>query len=190
MTRHSSSASRKPDPIPCPQSILAAQRLIEVPYHSFDGRCHIGQIVVHEMIAREVEEIFFALLALDFPIAKMIPLADPRYSWDDDRSMHDNNTTGFNYRTIDGTDRISWHGYGLAIDINPWHNPCIRSGHHVAPFGSCYDPTVYGTIIDGAPIVRLFLERGFVWGGHSTDFKDYQHFEKPIPSLQIASGLV
>lgn len=190
MTRHSSSTSRRPDPMPCPKAILAAQCLIEVPYHSFDGRCHIGQIVVHEAIVTDVREIFLALLAIDFPIAKMIPLADPRYGWDDDRSMRDNNTSGFNYRPIEGTNRISWHGFGLALDINPLHNPCIRSGDRVSPRGAHYDPTVYGTIIDDAPIVRLFLERGFVWGGHWEDFKDYQHFEKPIPSLQNASGLV
>lgn len=190
MTRHSSSTSHKPAIPPCPKIVLAAQRLIEVPYHSFDGRCHIGQIVVHETIVPEVRAIFLALLAIDFPIGKMIPLEDPRYGWDDHRSMCDNNTTGFNYRLIDGTDRISWHGYGLAIDINPWHNPCVRSGDQVSPRGARYDPTVYGTIIDGAPIVDIFLRHGFSWGGHWSDFKDYQHFEKPMPSLQIASGLV
>jgi len=30
-----------------------------------------------------------------------------------------NNTSGFNYRKITGTDKLSTHSFGRAIDINP-----------------------------------------------------------------------
>lgn len=173
----------------CPQEILRAQRLLTIQYHSFDGRCHEGRLMVHELIADDVRDIFRELLYMDFPITKMIPLSDPYYDWNDEHSMNDDNTSGFNYRTIAGTDRLSLHGYGLAIDINPRRNPCIR-GQEVSPRGARYDPTVYGTIIHGSPVVEVFLDHGFVWGGHWEEIKDYQHFEKPVDIPQSMIRLV
>ena len=47
------------------------------------------------------------------------------YDADDDRSMADNNTSCFNYRFVPHTTRVSKHGRGLAIDLNPRYNPYI-----------------------------------------------------------------
>lgn len=38
-------------------------------------------------------------------------------------SMEDNNSSAFNYRPIEGTDRPSKHALGTAIDINTLYNP-------------------------------------------------------------------
>ena len=40
--------------------------------------------------------------------------------------MSDNNTSAFNFRTIAGTDIVSEHGMGLAVDVNPFYNPQVK----------------------------------------------------------------
>jgi hypothetical protein len=40
--------------------------------------------------------------------------------------MDQNNTSAFNHRKITGGGSVSLHGYGVAIDLNPEQNPCIR----------------------------------------------------------------
>ena len=162
---------------PCPHDILESLTVISVAYWAFDGLEHEGQLVLHKDIAEEVRVIFEVLRCLKFPIARIIPIADPRYGWSDELSMQDNNTSAWNYRTIAGTDRLSWHAYGRAIDVNPLQTPYIR-GEHREPQGAVYDPQVPGTITADSPIVALFKERGFSWGGDWTTRKDYQHFEK------------
>lgn len=163
----------------CPTDILSKQRVLDLRYWSFDGKIHEGQLVVDGDLAQDVQKIFAELLALRFLIAKMIPIADPQYAWDDDRSMADDNTSAFNHRTIAGTDRLSWHAYGRAIDINPRRNPYMKDGI-VTPQGATYDPHIPGTITHDMPIVALFKKYGFVWGGEWEDRQDYQHFERPF----------
>ena len=58
-------------------------------------------MVVNAAIADEVLEIFQELYAIRYPIEK-IRLVDD-YDADDERSMADNNSSAFYYRTISGT---------------------------------------------------------------------------------------
>ena len=44
---------------------------------------------------------------------------------DDNLSMNDNNSSAFCYRIIKGSNKISNHGKGMAIDINPFQNPHV-----------------------------------------------------------------
>ncbi|MEK7494660.1 MAG: M15 family metallopeptidase [Patescibacteria group bacterium] len=162
---------------PCPKEIREMLVVIEVPYFSFEGTRRQGQLVVHQELAEDIKYIFKALAEKQFPLSKVIPIAGKQYEWDDERSMQDDNTSCFNYRTIAGTDRISWHAYGRAIDINPKRNPYIKNGV-TSPKGALYDSSVPGTITSDSFVVTLFKERGFEWGGDWTDRKDYQHFEK------------
>lgn len=163
--------------LPCPIAIKKSLVCISVAYWSFDGEEHEGQLVVHKDIADDVEEIFENLKREHFSIQTVIPIADVRFAWDDERSMGANNTSAFNYRTISGTERLSWHAYGRAIDINPLQNPYIRD-EIVSPQGAVYDHKCMGTITADSLVVRLFKEHGFLWGGDWHDRKDYQHFEK------------
>jgi hypothetical protein len=148
--------------------------LISVRYLSFDGALHEGQVVIHESLADDVHAAFEELLVYGFPIAKAIPIV--RYDWDDEASMQDNNSSGFNYRAIAGTARLSNHAFGRALDINTFLNPYVR-GEYVAPKGASYDPTRPGAIAPG--IALVFKSRGWAWGGDWTDRKDWQHFETP-----------
>jgi peptidoglycan LD-endopeptidase CwlK len=161
----------------CPAEILSAQRLLVVEYFGFDEVLHRGQIVMHEDLAEDVRELFKLIKEHRFPIRSVIPVADPRFEWDDDRSMAANNSSGFNYRTIAGQKNLSWHAHGRAIDLNTVQNPYFRE-NLVLPPGAVYDLEAKGTIGGNSFIVRFLEERGWEWGGRWDDRKDYQHFEK------------
>ena len=153
-----------------PSKSLDRLDLVDVRYFSFDGKVHQGQLVVDRALSREVRELFAAIERRRFPISKAVPIV--RYGWNDRVSMKDNNSSGFNYRLIQGSKRLSKHALGRAIDLNPLLNPCLKK-----PILGTYNPSVPGTLTKSSPIVRLFERRGWHWGGHWR-VKDYQHFEK------------
>lgn len=77
---------------------------------------------------------------------------------------------GYACRTIDGTDRMSAHGYGIAIDIalkhaDYWRWPDTANG----------SATPWRNRIP-IEIVRIFERYGFIWGGKWDHF-DTMHFE-------------
>lgn len=149
--------------------------LVNVEYYSFDDKLHRGQIVIHKELAKDIEEVFELIKEKRFPVAKVIPIV--KYNWSDEKSMLDNNTSAFNYRVVKGTNRLSNHAYGRAIDINPFQNPYIRN-NYISPKGSSYNPNKPGTITKDSFLVKEFKKRGWTWGGDWKTLKDYQHFEK------------
>ena len=160
-----------------PESIIADVRLVDVYYYGFDEKLHKGQLVVHKEVVLDIIEIFELIRETRFPINKVIPIS--KYSWSDEKSMLDNNTSAFNYRYISGTRVISKHASGLAIDINPKLNPYIKNGTSV-PANCIYDTTKAGTISANSELVKEFKKKGWKWGGDWTSLKDYQHFEKKL----------
>jgi hypothetical protein len=90
-----------------------------------------------------------------------------------------NNSSGFNFRTIAGTTKLSLHSLGKAVDINPWQNPVIYPDGSIAPSGAIYNPQKAGTFSNNHPVVVEFIKRGWHWGGNFVEPKDYHHFEKP-----------
>ena len=161
--------------IPIPPSIKKILIIVNVYYYSFDGRLHKGQIVINKDLGKDIEEIFAQIKKRKFPIQKVIPIY--KYSWNDNSSMEENNTSAFNYRKIKGTKMPSYHSTGRAIDINPKLNPQIKNGK-MFPKGSSYNIKTPGTISDTSFIVKSFLKKGWLWGGNWKQSKDYQHFEK------------
>lgn len=164
----------------CPGWILDNQVLIDVVYWGFDGKIHRGELVADCRIVNDLQLVFMQMLLLKFPLESVIPISE--YGWDDSESMRQNNTSGFNYRCVGGTDRLSRHAYGLAIDINPVQNPYC-TGESVSPEGALHDPLVPGTLYNGHPVVELFRLLGWRWGGDWSE-KDYQHFDKPLEDMQ------
>lgn len=162
-----------------PQEILETLCLVNVPHLSFEYRMHEGQLVVHKALEEEVRFIFTQLVVVGFPIERVVPAI--AYRWIDERSMSANNTSAFNIRKIPGTSRYSQHSYGWAIDPNPWQNPChdYRFGT-ITPRGARYDPSVPGTITKDSPIVGIFKNCGWVWGGDWKSLFDPMHFEKRL----------
>ncbi|MBP1819208.1 hypothetical protein J3E61_002771 [Mycobacterium sp. OAE908] len=156
-------------------------RRVEVDYLGFDGQAHRGALIVNEDLAADVVAIFGQLLALHYPIDK-IRTVDNYPDADDELSMEDNNTSAFNCRDIPGTGHWSQHAFGRAIDLNPLLNPEIdRTGAIQPKTAAPYvdrnraDP---GILHAGDPVVRVFTDRGWRWGGDWTTPVDYQHFER------------
>lgn len=174
MTRHE--ALGQNPAYPCPQEILDELSVLKVRYRGFDGDEYEGRVVVHKDLAHDVSLLFDLMRTQDFPVERVIPIVE--YGWDDDLSMAANNSSGFNYRTIAGTDKLSFHAHGRAIDINPMQNPVIRGGV-VRPEGAEYNPLEFGTFCEGDMFVHFMKSRGWQWGGDWDDPKDYHHFQKP-----------
>lgn len=160
-------------------------RHVVVTYVDFSGQTCEGELIVNVQAADDVLTIFKELFDVSYPIEK-IRLID-EYNADDDASMADNNTSAFNYRTIDGTDELSDHGYGIAVDINPLYNPYVRTGfgdRNVLPVnGSAYADRTASfehKIVKGDVCYQAFAKRGWKWGGDWDSPIDYQHFYKEI----------
>jgi hypothetical protein len=160
-----------------PEQIVDSLALVDVLYYSFDGLKHQGQIIVNNDLEDDVYEIFVLIEKIRFPIGHVIPIV--AYQWDDHSSMTDNNSSGFNFRVIEGTTKLSLHSFGRAVDINPVQNPVIYPNGVVAPEGAKYSPSKAGTFSAKNPVVQEFIKRGWHWGGNFEQPKDYHHFEKP-----------
>ena len=157
-------------------------RYLKVMHVGFDGKTHTGELVVNRLIADDVLDIFKQLYKAQYPIER-IALID-EYDGDDEQSMSDNNTSAFNFRTIAGTDIVSEHGMGLAVDVNPFYNPQVKeteNGVEVSPEDAISYADRSGDFlykIDHEDLCyKLFTEHGFEWGGDWETCKDYQHFE-------------
>ena len=159
-----------------PREVLEALCLIDCRYIGYEGCLHAGQIVAHRELAGEIRDLFALLEAERFPVCRAAPIV--RYGWSDEASMAADNTSAFNYRRVAGTDRLSRHALGRAVDINPFRNPAITLDGAITPAGASYQPGRPGTFSDGHPAVQAFQARGWRWGGHFTHLHDFHHFEK------------
>ncbi|MCA9360713.1 M15 family metallopeptidase [Candidatus Nomurabacteria bacterium] len=164
--------------------IVKGLQLLSVEHFGYDGKVHTGQLVVPIIAAIEIREIFETLFLFSVPIEKIIPIS--KYNWDDNASMADNNTSAFNFRTIDdGTNRLSPHSCVdyVAIDINPFTNPCVI-GNNNFPTNAKYKPEAKGAIYEEGVILSVFEDKGWTWGGRFESISDYQHFEKRLSSFK------
>lgn len=155
-------------------------RYVRVLHYNAEGKELRGEIVCHKDIADDLAEIFRELHKARYPIER-IHLID-RYGADDTRSMMANNTSAFNYRKVAGTNVLSNHSYGKAIDINPFYNPFVKRNGKVEPAAARRyanrNARFKYKITRGDLCYRLFKQHGFTWGGDWRSSKDYQHFEK------------
>lgn len=163
-----------------PHIKLSDLRYLTVSYIDFEGNAETGELICNKRLSEDMLAVFKELYEAGYPIEK-IRLAD-EYGGDDDRIMADNNTSCFNYRTVAGTDTVSLHGFGRAVDINPLYNPYIAGGRVMPEKALPYaDRTkAFEHKIDKDDICyRIFTAHGWKWGGEWKNSKDYQHFYKP-----------
>lgn len=159
-------------------------RYLQVLHYDAEGKVHRGELVCHQTIAADLLDIFRQLFEAHYPIERISLIDD--YDADDERSMTANNTSCFCYRKIAGSPRLSKHSLGLAIDINPLQNPCVKRRKDGTLFIQPQAGRQYANrqknhpykITKGDLCYRLFLAHGFSWGGNWRSPKDYQHFEK------------
>ena len=164
-------------------------RYIQALHKDKNGNVRCGEMVVHKLIADDVLEILQKLYDADYPIERMV-LAD-NYMADDETMMRDNNSSSFNFRFISHTTTVSKHGLGMAVDINTLYNPYHKIvTNEDGTQKEVIEPATGKPYLDrtqsfdykiekGDLCYKLFIEKGFEWGGDWTDRKDYQHFELP-----------
>lgn len=158
-------------------------RYLKILHFDLQDRICLGELICHKDISIDLITIFSALYKAHYPIERMV-LIDT-YNATDELSMRDNNTSCFNFRRISGTNVLSNHSTGHAIDINPLYNPYCKKKNGK----SIYQPQTAKQYLNrqdnfpykitkGDLCYKLFKEHGFVWGGDWNSVKDYQHFEK------------
>lgn len=165
---------------------ISELRYLKVLHRNADGLPQLGEMVCHESIAGDLLDIFRKLYDAGYRIERMVLVDD--YDADDDKSMDANNSSCFNTRFIAGTDKLSTHGRGVAVDINPLYNPYVKTVRGVVKiwpesarkyaFNRDSRSDIPFKIDHSDLCFRLFAEHGFVWGGDWKSVKDYQHFEK------------
>ena len=168
-------------------------KILTISYYDFSGKTHDdGKIVVLDAAAQNVIKIFQEIYENKFPLQSVKLMDD--FGGDDDFAMNENNSSAFNQRRIAGSDKLSIHSYGLAIDINPLQNPFIIFNHQDG--SAQYHPSAgvkfinRPTIDSGEskkdakksgfvePIVKIFHKNGLtIWGGDWKDPIDYHHFQ-------------
>ncbi len=162
-------------------------RYLRVLHVNFKGESQVGELVCNKAIAQNLLDIFRELYKEKYPIERMVLIDE--YGADDETSMRANNTSCFCYRTINGSTKLSAHSRGMAIDINPLQNPCVRytkdgKFRRIQPDtkeARNYIKRTAGkahVITKNDLCYRLFVRHGFTWGGAWRTVKDYQHFEK------------
>lgn len=169
-------------------------RYIKVLHYNFYHQIQVGELVVNQAIAEDCRQIFMELFQEEYEINSMY-LIDRYYEKDQARngeqvdisSINDDNTSAFHYRKIAGTEVLSNHAYGMAIDINPLENPYVKEADLQQTVASPYkdynsykDRTAQRAhmISKDDACYRIFKAHGFQWGGEWNGNKDYQHFEK------------
>lgn len=158
-------------------------RYLRVLHYDYDGKIRVGELVANKSVSDDLLAIFRRLFDAKYPIEKMILIDE--YGGDDGLSSSDNNTSCFNYRVVAGTQTLSRHAWGTAIDINPVNNPYVKVNEEgdlicTPSDGSAYmdrsKPFDY-KIDENDLCFRLFTEYGFTWGG-SWNEPDYMHFTR------------
>jgi len=159
---------------PVPPEKLA---YITVPFWGFDGWVHTGELIVHDDVAADVIGVFEELYGARFPIEEMRVIT--RADVDAPPIGDGNNSGSFVCRPVTGGTSFSEHAKGLAIDINPFHNPYIRGDRVLPEQASTYiDRSLneQGMLQPDSLVVQAFAEIGWSWGGSWNSLKDYQHF--------------
>lgn len=175
-----------------PDIFLEDLRYLKVLHYNYEHQIQVGELIVNRKIAEDCRNIFLELFRAEYEIFSMY-LVDRYWTGNgvdsDTNSIGHNNTSAFNYRVVPGTDRLSNHAMGFAIDLNPVENPYVQYAAD-GSFAVYYkDMELYIDRESGKPHMinhqdiayQTFSKYGFTWGGDWTSTKDYQHFEKKVP---------
>jgi hypothetical protein len=151
-------------------------RYVTVSFWGFDDGHHTGELILHHEVAADVVWVFEQLHAARFPIEEM------RLISGDDLDIaptgDGNNTASFICRAVRGGSSWSEHAKGLAVDINPFHNPYERGDVVLPELASAYldrDWVRRGMVVPGDVVTGSFAAIGWRWGGDWSS-PDYMHF--------------
>lgn len=152
-------------------------RYLTMSFRGFDARAHTGEMLVNASAAQAVIDVFRKLFNAGFPLEQMhiSPEAELNLPPTGDR----NNTEGFICHAGRGQTQWPAQAFGLAIDINPFHNPYVNGDLVVPELASSYlsrDRVRSGMILDGGPVVRAFEAAKWKWGGRWPGPVNFGHF--------------
>jgi poly-gamma-glutamate synthesis protein (capsule biosynthesis protein) len=170
--------SWRDDDARCPRWDALAYAVVD--HVTFDGGHARGELVVASELAVRAVALFRRLWQLGFPLRQLRLVDD--FAGSDDVSMSADNSSAFNFRVIAGTDRLSQHALGRAIDLNPVENPWRRPDRVLPSEGAAYvDRTVVrpGMIVRPGPVVAVLDELGWEWGGDWRHAFDDHHVAWP-----------
>ena len=162
--------------VDCPVTVDQLSYLT-VSHFGFDGQFHTGELMVNATVGEGMVEVFRKLHGERFPIEQMRVIraeeidAPPTGDWND--------TTSFVCRPAVGSGNWSQHAFGLAVDINPFHNPYLKGDLVLPELASVYtDRTEIGVgmIESGDVVTAALAELGWAWGGNWNSLKDWMHF--------------
>ena len=152
---------------------------ITVSHHGFDGGIHTGEMIVNAGEAEEMVDVFRQLFEAGFLIEQMRVItkeeidAPPTGDWND--------TTSFVCRPAVGSGNWSQHAYGLAVDVNPFHNPYLKGDLVLPELATTYtdrEDSRPGMIFAGDVATEAFAAIGWGWGGNWNTLKDWMHFSR------------
>ena len=152
-------------------------RYVTVTFRGFDGLAHTGELLLHRTVADNAVRAFRALYRIRFPIEEMrvVGMADLSAPPTGDG----NYTTAFVCRPARGSTSWSQHAYGLAVDINPFHNPYVRNDAMLPELASAYTDRGHprpGMLLVESEAVAAMERNGWEWGGTWSSLKDWMHF--------------
>ena len=152
--------------LPLSEAQMNAYKItIQVPIINEKGKKTTMPLTVHKKLAAEYMAIFQDMVKVKFPIKSA-------------------STASYVWRPIAGTNTLSQHSYGVAIDVNWNDNPQLR-----APFvvkagvparygGKTYDPKPRGNnkYALTRKVIAIWNAHGFSWGGTWLNNTDTMHF--------------
>lgn len=155
---------------------------LKMTFWGFDRLPHTGEMIVHESVAQDVVSVFRSIYAARFPIEEMrVTSLEEQRAWTRTPTGDTNLTSSFECRKATLGTNWSEHAYGLAMDINPFHNPYVR-GDIVGPeLAGAYTDRAWtrpGMIFEGDAVTRAFGAIGWGWGGRWSSLKDWMHFSR------------
>ena len=162
----------------CPVSVDELAYLT-MTHWGFDGAVHKGEMIVNADAAEDLVWVFGELFVARFPIEQMRVIDEfeidlpPTGDWND--------TTSFVCREAVGSGNWSQHAFGLAVDINPFHNPYLKGDLVLPELASYYldrELAEPGMIDERSVAYQAFTEIGWGWGGNWNSLKDWMHFSR------------
>ena len=173
----------------------AELRYLHLLHYTLKGEIRKGELICNKYISKDLTDIFKALYDAKYPIESLVLIDE--FDADDERSMSANNSSCFCYRAVNnGSGKLSAHSRGLAVDINPRYNPCVRmrDGELQVEPANGIDfvdrSKTFSYKIDEMDLAyKFFTQHGFTWGGKWSTLKDYQHFEKSITPRSLPQGV-
>lgn len=152
---------------------------VTLSHYGFDGELHTGEMIVNVSVAEDVVEVFRRLHDARFPIEQMRVITAAEIDAHPTGDLND--TTSFVCRPAVGSSSWSQHAYGLAIDVNPFHNPYVKGDLVLPELAISYvdrDNSRPGMIHEGDEVTKAFDAIGWGWGGRWSSLVDWMHFSR------------